>query len=118
MGWYRASHFSHVSASPPGLPVGGPLVECACCNGGWHGHAGWGFRGLSETGAWVRADDGEDLVSDAGSSVAAADLRLARLRHVSKIPPAEGFPGLLGSETRRPALCCHRCAFQADQACR
>src|ERR1700726_4909990 len=30
MGWYRASHFSHVSASPPGwLPVGGHLGICA-----------------------------------------------------------------------------------------
>ena len=29
MRWYHASHFFYVSASPPGLPVGGHLVECA-----------------------------------------------------------------------------------------
>src|SRR5476649_1384192 len=28
MGWYRASHFSHVSASPPGW-LGWPSRECA-----------------------------------------------------------------------------------------
>src|ERR1700722_12978475 len=116
MCWYRASHFFYVSASPPGLPVGGHHVECAFSNGGWHGLAGWGFRGFSETGAWLRADDGGNSLSAARSSVAAADLRLAELRYVSEFSGAEGFSVLLAAEARRSALCRHRGALQADQA--
>src|ERR1700688_4132500 len=118
MGGYRASHFSHVSASPPGLPVGGHHVECASCNGGWHGLAGWGFRGFSETGAWVRADDGGNSLSDARSSLAAANIRLAKLRSVPEFSGVEGFSVLLAAEARRPAIRRHRGALQADQACR
>jgi hypothetical protein len=36
-------------------------------NGGKHGLAGWGFRGFPEAGAGLRADDGADFISDAGS---------------------------------------------------
>ena len=42
MGWYRASHFSHVSASPPGWLGVWPPREMRSSNGGWHGLAGWG----------------------------------------------------------------------------
>src|ERR1051325_10516925 len=87
------------------------------CKGGWHGTAEWGrFRGFPETDAGLRADDGANSLSDAGSSIAASDLRLAELRHVSEIPGAEGFPGVLGGEARRPPPFGHRGAFQADQA--
>src|ERR1700690_1233978 len=85
-------------------------------NGGWHGLAGWGFRRLPETGAGLWADDGADFVSAAGSSLTASNLCLAGIRPVSEIPPAEGFPGLLGRKAGGPALRRHRRPFQADQA--
>src|ERR1700704_957056 len=86
-------------------------------NGGWHGVAGWGcFRRLPEAGAGLRADDGANSVSDAGSPVVAANLRLAELRSVSEIPGAEGFSRLLAGKARRTAVLRHRGAFQADQA--
>src|SRR6267142_5650518 len=85
-------------------------------NGGWHGLAGWGFRGLSETGVGLRADDGANPVSDAGSPVVAANLRLAELRSVSEFSGAEGFPLVLAAKARRSVVRCHRRAFQADQA--
>src|ERR1700738_4561864 len=85
-------------------------------NGGKHGLAGWGFRGFPEAGAGLRADDGADFISDAGSPLAAANLRLAELRSVSEFSGAEGFSLLLGGKARRPAVRCHRRAFQADQA--
>src|SRR6266481_3617260 len=86
-------------------------------NGGWHGLAGWGcFRRLPETGAGLRADDGANSLSDAGSSLAAPDLHLAELRHVPEISGAEGFPRLLGGKARRPASLGDSRALQADQA--
>src|SRR6266568_1193942 len=86
-------------------------------NGGWHGVAGWScFRRFPEAGAGLRADDGANSVSVAGSSLAAPDLRLAELRSVSEIPCAERLPGVLAGEARRPALLGHGGAFQADQA--
>src|SRR5665213_875718 len=85
-------------------------------NGGWHGLAGWGFRGFPETGAGLRADDGANSLSDAGPSVAAANLRLAELRPVPEFPGAEGFPLLLAGKARGTALRGHSRAFQADQA--
>src|SRR5258706_16102110 len=87
-------------------------------NGGWHGLAGWYFRGFPETGAGLRADDGANSVSDARSSLAFADLRLAKLRSVSEFSGAQGFSFVLATEARRPAVRRHCCAFQADQACR
>src|SRR6478736_8416453 len=117
MGWSRASHFSHVSASPPGWLGWATHVKCASCNGGWHGVAGWGcFRRFPETGPGLWADDGANSLPDAGSSLTATDLRLAELRSVSEIPGARGFPGLLAGKARRPALFRHGGAFQADQA--
>src|ERR1700677_5134659 len=119
MGWYRASHFSHVSAFPPGwLPVGGHFPKMRSSNGGWHGVAGWGFRGFPETGAGLWADDGADSVSHAGSSLVVTNLRLAKLRSVAEFSGAEGFSRLLATKARRAAVRRHRCAFQADQACR
>src|ERR1700694_5102104 len=117
MGWYRASHFSRVSASlylvAPGRR---PLRKMRSSNGGWHGLAGWGFRGFPETGAGLRTDDGANPVPDAGSSLAVTNLRQAELRSVSEFPGAEGFSQLLGNVAGRPAVCRHRGAFQADQA--
>src|SRR5438477_12925970 len=82
-----------------------------------HGLAGWScFRGLPETGAGLRADDGADSVSDAGSSLAASDLRLAELRSVSEISGVAGLPRVLAAEARGPALFGDGCALQADQA--
>src|SRR5438067_7294783 len=86
-------------------------------NGGWHGVAGWGcFRRFPEAGAGLRADDGANSVSDAGSPVVAANLRLAELRSVSEISGTEGFSRLLAGKARRAAVLRHRGAFQADQA--
>src|SRR6185312_4719920 len=90
-------------------------------NGGCHDLAAWGFpwgcfRGLSEAGDRVRADDSTDSLPDAGSSLAAADLRLAKLRPVSEIPGAAGFPQLLAEEARWAAALGHRGALPADQA--
>src|SRR5216684_503686 len=117
MGWYRASHFSHVSASLHRVAPGRrPLRKMRSSNGGWHGLAGWGFRGFPETGAGLWADDGANSVSHAGSSLAAANLRLAKLRSVSEFSGAEGFSLLLAAKARRPAVRRHGCAFQADQA--
>src|SRR6202521_1721699 len=102
MGWYRASHFSRVSASlylvAPGRR---PLRKMRSSNGGWHGLAGWGFRGFPVAGAGLRADDGANSVSHAGSPLAAANLRLAELRSVSEISGAEGFPLVLGEVAGR-----------------
>src|ERR1700736_4927940 len=116
MRWYRASHFSHVSASPPGGSRSAATSKMRSSNGGWHGLAGWGFRGFPEAGAGLWADDGANSVSYARSSVALANLRLAKLRSVSEFPGAEGFSLLLARKARRPLVRCHRCAFQADQA--
>src|SRR3954469_16250533 len=85
-------------------------------NGGWHGLAGWGFRGFPEASAGVWADDGANSLSSAGSSLALTNLRLAELRSVSEISGAEGFSDLLGREARWPVVLGHRSAFQADQA--
>src|SRR6185312_2236325 len=84
--------------------------------GGSHGFAGWGFRGLSETCAGIRADDGRKPLSAAGSPLAAADLRLAELRSVSEIPGAAGLPAVLAGEARGAALLGPHRALQADQA--
>src|SRR2546430_15669950 len=85
-------------------------------NGGKHGLAGWGFRGFPEAGVGLWADDGANPVSDAGSSLVAANLRLAELRSVSEFSGAEGFPLVLAAKARGPAVCRHRGAFQADLA--
>src|ERR1700736_5326788 len=85
-------------------------------NGGWHGLAGWGFRRFPETGAGLWADDGADTVSDAGSSLASANLCLAKLRSVSEISGAEGFSQFLGEVAGGTVVLGHGSAFQADQA--
>src|SRR5919198_3718765 len=101
MRWSRASHFSHVSASPPGWLGRSATTTVRSLNGGWHGLAGWGcFRRLPETSAGLRSDDGADPVSNAGSPVAAADLRLAELRSVPEIPGAARLPRVLAGEAR------------------
>src|ERR1700692_1714377 len=85
-------------------------------NGGWHCLAGWGFRGFPEAGAGLRADDGANSVSDAGSSLAFANLRLAELRSVPEISGAEGFPQVLGRAAGRSVVLGDGGPFQADQA--
>src|SRR5450755_4267560 len=87
-------------------------------NGGKHGLAGWGFRGFPEAGAGLWADDGADFVSDAGSPLAAANLRLAELRPVSEISGVEGFSQLLGKVAGGTVVLGDSRALQADQACR
>src|SRR5229473_6644415 len=117
MGWYRASHFSHVSASLHRVAPGRrPLRKMRSSNGGWHGLAGWGFRGFPETGVGLWADDGADPVSDAGSSRVAANLRLAELRSVSEFSGTERFPLVLAAKARRSTVRRHCRALQADQA--
>src|SRR6266704_6030853 len=118
MGWYRASHFSCERISTRVAPGRRPLWKLRSSNGGWHGLAGWGFRGVPETGAGLWADDSANSVSNAGSSLALTNLCLAELRSISEFPGAEGFSLVLAAEARRPAVLCHRCALQADQACR
>src|SRR5260370_38618339 len=104
---------AHLHRVAPGWQ---PLREMRSSNGGKHGLAGWGFRGFPEAGAGLWADDGTDFISYAGSPLTAADLRLAKLRSVSEFSGAEGLSLLLGAKARRPALRCHRRAFEADQA--
>src|ERR1700688_4165042 len=87
-------------------------------NGGWHGLAGWGFRGLPETGVGLRADDGANSLSHAGSPLIAANLCLAELRSVSEISGAEGFPLFLGEIAGWTFVLRHGRPLQADQACR
>src|SRR5712671_158097 len=87
-------------------------------NGGWHGFAGWGFRGFPEAGVGLWSDDGANSLSDAGSSLIAANLRVAKLRSVSEFCGAEGFSLVLATKARGPAVRRHRRALQADQACR
>src|SRR6202021_1698734 len=117
MGWYRASHFSHVSASPPGgSRMASHPLKMRSSNGGWHGLAGWGFRGFPETGAGLWADDGANSLSIARSSLVVTNLRLAELRSVSEIPGAEGFPGVLAGEAGGTAVFGDRGAFEADKA--
>src|SRR6476646_674846 len=118
MGWYRASHFSCERISTRVAPDRRPLWKMRSSNGGWHGLAGWGFRGFPETGAGLWADDGANSVSDAGSSLALTNLCLAELRSVSEFPGTEGFSLVLAAEARRPAVLRHRGALQADQASR
>src|ERR1700752_4751194 len=99
MRWSSASHFSHVSASPPGWLGRLATTQMRSLNGGWHGLAGWGcFRRLPETSAGLRSDDGADSLSDAGSPVAAADLRLAELRSVPEVSSAAGLSRILAGE--------------------
>src|SRR6478752_2834657 len=122
MGCSRASHFSHVSASAPGgsrmaKSPSKPPLKMRSSNGGWHGLASWGcFRGLPETGAGLRADDGANSLPDARSSLAAANLCLAELRSVSEISGTEGFSFLLAGEAGRTAVLGNGRALQTDQA--
>src|SRR3954453_23801252 len=87
-------------------------------NGGWHGLAGWGFRGLSEAGAWLRANDGGNPLSAAGSPLAAANLHVAGLRSVSELPGAKGLPVLLAAEGVKTAVRGQGRSVQADQTSR
>src|SRR3984957_115874 len=102
MGCSRASHFSHVSASrlrwlcrvfrPSQPQIHSHNLE------GWHGLAGWRFRRLPETGSGLWADDGGNSLPDAGSSLVAANLRLAELRSVPEISGPARLPEFLAGK--------------------
>src|ERR1700737_1145747 len=97
-------------------PVGGHQRKMRSSNGGWHGLAGCGFRGLPETGAGLWADDGTDFVSVARSPLAVKNLCLAELRSVSEFSGAKGLSLVLAGKAGRPASLGDRRALQADQA--
>src|SRR5438552_7547963 len=86
--------------------------------GGWHGRERCGFQGFQEAGLRLRTDNSGNRLSPSGSSLAAANLRLAGLRSVSEFPGAKGFPRLLGKIARRSAVRSDRRAFETHQACR
>jgi hypothetical protein len=62
--------------------------------------------------------DGGNRLSPSGSSLAAANLRLAGQRSVSKFSGAKGFSRVLGKITRRTSVRSYRCAPETDQASR
>src|SRR6266581_2978829 len=66
----------------------------------------------------LRTDNSGNRLSLSGSSLVAANLRLAGLRYVSEFPGAKGFPRVLGNKARWSAVRRHRRTLQADQACR
>src|SRR5258708_3266749 len=76
------------------------------------------FQGFQQAGLRLRTDNSGNRLSPSGSSLAAANLRLAGLRSVSEFSGAEGLSLLLAKKARRPLVRRHRRAFQADQACR
>src|SRR5437879_4317027 len=88
----------------------------SCWAGGWHGRERCGFQGFQEADLRLRTDNSGNRLSPSGSSLAAANLRLAGLRYVSEFPGAEGFPRVLGKIARGSALRSHRRAFQTHKA--
>src|SRR4030088_108515 len=57
--------------------------------GGWHGRERCGFHGFQEAGLRLRTDNSGNRLSPSGSSLVAANLRLAGLRYVSEFPGAK-----------------------------
>src|ERR1700751_2475108 len=86
--------------------------------GGWHDRERCGFQGFQEAALRLRTDNSGNRLSPSGSSLVAANLRVAGLRYVSEFLGAKGFPRVLGKITRRTRVCGHRRALQTDQACR
>src|SRR6266849_2064070 len=84
--------------------------------GGWHGRERCGFQGFEEAGLRLRTDNSGNCVSPSGSSLVAANLRLAGLRFVSEFPGAKGFPRVLGKITRGTPVRSYRRTFQTRQA--
>src|SRR4030088_2821305 len=72
--------------------------------GGWHGRERCGFHGFQEAGLRLWTDNSGNRLSPSGSSLVAANLRLAGLRYVSEFPGAEGFSSVLGNKARRRPL--------------
>jgi hypothetical protein len=66
----------------------------------------------------LRTDNSGNRLSPSGSSLVAANLRLAGLRYVSEFPGAKGFPRVLGKITRRTPVRSYRCALETHQASR
>src|SRR6185437_9007620 len=83
--------------------------------GGRDGQERRGFQGFQKAGLRLRTDNSGNRLSPSGSSLVAANLRLAGLRYVSEFSGAAGFPHVLGNEARRPAVCSHCRALQIDQ---
>src|SRR5450432_4297486 len=73
---------------------------------------------LPRLGIRLRTDNSGNRLSPSGSSLVAANLRLAGLRYVSKFPGAKGFPRVLGKITRRTPVRSYRCALETHQASR
>src|SRR5882757_665389 len=64
----------------------------------------------------LRTDNSGNRLPPSGSSLVAANLRLAGLRYVSEFPGAQGFPRFLGKITRRTPVRGYRCALETHQA--
>src|SRR6185437_2217671 len=86
--------------------------------GGRDGQERRGFQGFQKAGLRLRTDNSGNRLSPSGSSLVAANLRLAGLRYVSEFPGVAGFPRILGNEARRPAVRSYRCALETYQASR
>src|SRR5258708_30968217 len=86
--------------------------------GGWHGRERCSFQGFQEAGLRLRTDNSGNRLSPPGSSLVAANLRLAGLRYVSEFPGAKGFPRVLGKITGRTPVRSYRCALETHQASR
>ena len=94
----------------------GNHTSCSSRLGGCNALDNGGHERFQEADPGLGTDNRRNRVSPSGSSLAAADLRLAGLRHVSAFPGAEEFLGLLGNINRRSPVCCHRCSLQTNQA--
>src|ERR1700731_3280393 len=66
----------------------------------------------------LRTDNSGDRLSPSGSSLVAANIRLAGLRYVSEFPGAKGFPRVLGKIARRTPVRGYRCPLETHQASR
>src|SRR5690242_18487331 len=79
--------------------------------GGWNGS-----KGLHQASVRLRTDHGRNPLSPPGSALAAAELRLAGLRPVSKISSAAGFSFLLATQAGWTAVFSDSRALKTDQA--
>src|SRR6478752_3109273 len=106
---------------PPGLLAGSQdfiaclppgLENCVRIKNG----ARNGFRRFPQPGPWLRPDDRAHSVSASRSSLAAAILRLAELRSLSRISRTAPLSGFLAGEAGGAAAFGASGALQADQA--
>src|SRR3977135_672879 len=73
------------------------------------------FQGFTEAGLRLRTDNSGNRLPPSGSSLVAANSRLAGLRYVSDFTGAQGFPGVLGKLARRSTLRSHHRAFETHK---